>query len=339
MTKIRIAGAQLPVNDYSILYNLNEIKKALDWAAENDVDVLQTPEASLSGYDSKHWLYRQTEKSQDDILLNDALKEVEDYQKKLGVGLNLGTCILSQEFGGNFARNQIRYYNKEGAIYFTTEKTCLVGADEPVISSFFPLEVFQLPMIGGIGGRCVGMICNDMWSFTPNMPHNTIAKQSLIEKIVDEQPDIIFHATNGYKFNPYTLEKAGENLVSIRDNVYEPWHDGWLKFTAFSGISHILTVETCTEWDWDGDENTVDKFKTASVSGVLNPLGQWEVQAPRYGRQYFYYDYDTNSTHKYHTIIHHENNGSLVNVIPAAGNSLMKQFETLTNHEHRYENK
>tara|TARA_B100001250_G_scaffold172498_1_gene148492 strand:+ start:63 stop:1061 length:999 start_codon:yes stop_codon:yes gene_type:complete len=330
MSKIRIAGAQIPVNDYSILYNLNEIKKALDWAAENDVDIIQTPEASLSGYDSNHWLYRNTEKSQDDITVADALKEVEDYQKKLGVGLNLGTCILSQEFGGNFARNQIRYYNKEGAVYFTTEKTCLVGADEPVIGSFAPLEVFQLPLVDGLGGRCVGMICNDMWSFTHNQSHNTIFKETLIEKIVDEQPDIIFHATNGYKFDLKTIE-AGKHFVSIRDNVYDPWHEGWLKFTAFSGISHILTVDTCTEWDWDGDENTVDKFKTSSVSGVLNPVGEWVVQAPRYGRQYFYYDYDTSSKRKYHNLIHDENNGTLKNIIPGPANSSMKQFEIPTN--------
>ena len=41
---IRIAGAQIPINSYQISYNLNEIKKALDWAADNDVDIIQTPE-------------------------------------------------------------------------------------------------------------------------------------------------------------------------------------------------------------------------------------------------------------------------------------------------------
>ena len=60
MSKIRIAGAQIPINDHSIQYNVNEIKKALDWAADNDVDIIQTPEASLSGYAPNHWLLGKT---------------------------------------------------------------------------------------------------------------------------------------------------------------------------------------------------------------------------------------------------------------------------------------
>ena len=50
MTKIRFAGAQIPIHDEDIQYNKKEIFKALDWAKENNVDLIQTPEACLSGY-------------------------------------------------------------------------------------------------------------------------------------------------------------------------------------------------------------------------------------------------------------------------------------------------
>ena len=50
MTTIRIAGAQIPVSDNNIERNKHEIIRALDWAKENEVDHLLTPEGSLSGY-------------------------------------------------------------------------------------------------------------------------------------------------------------------------------------------------------------------------------------------------------------------------------------------------
>ena len=46
---IRIGGAQIPVTK-NINLNVEQIKKAIDWASENKVDYLLTPEGALSGY-------------------------------------------------------------------------------------------------------------------------------------------------------------------------------------------------------------------------------------------------------------------------------------------------
>ena len=46
---MRIAGAQIPVGS-DIQSNKREILKALDWAKDNKVDHLLTPEGALSGY-------------------------------------------------------------------------------------------------------------------------------------------------------------------------------------------------------------------------------------------------------------------------------------------------
>ena len=73
MTSIRLAGAQIPVTQ-DIQYNKKQIFKALDWAKDNQVDHLVTPEGSLSGYGS-FTLFDES------VELSDALKEVEEHQK------------------------------------------------------------------------------------------------------------------------------------------------------------------------------------------------------------------------------------------------------------------
>ena len=137
MTKtLRIAGAQIPIIDKDIQYNKKEIFKALDWAKENDVDLIQTPECSLSGY-GENW-----EDHIDELFA--ALKEIEDYQKELGIALNLGTSMLNMEANGYLKRNQIRHYDKGGLIYGETNKTYVVPADGNVVPCLNPLQIFKL---------------------------------------------------------------------------------------------------------------------------------------------------------------------------------------------------
>ena len=141
MKKIRIAGAQIPVWDENIEYNKKEIFKALDWAKENEVDELLTPECALSGY-KPSWVDRIAE-------LVEALKEVEDHQKKCGIGLHLGTMFNEPELHGNLNRNQVRHYNCDGNLYARTDKCYLInsdmGADEHLVPSMFPCHPIKLP--------------------------------------------------------------------------------------------------------------------------------------------------------------------------------------------------
>ena len=68
---IRIAGAQIPVST-NIQKNKQELFKAIDWAKENKVQHLLTPEGSSSG-----WLGWETKIEE----VKDALEEVEAHQK------------------------------------------------------------------------------------------------------------------------------------------------------------------------------------------------------------------------------------------------------------------
>jgi len=307
---IRIAGAQIPIIDEDIQFNKNEIFKALDWAKENNVDLIQTPEGSLSGY-GDFW-----ENKIDELL--DALKEVEEYQKKCGVALNLATSILSYEKYGALKRNQIRHYDKKGVLYAQTNKTYLVHADGNSLPSFHPIQSFNMPFVKLHG---VGMVCNDMWGAVQEQGTDYKPIKALNEILTEKHVDIIFHSTNGYKFaerdfkmnpdyNPESYKVSGKDYV-VRDT-FDKWNEAWLQMTAFRSVATILTVDACTYWGWSGEDN-LDTIKSSSPSGVVNPLGQWVAQAPRYGRQYFHYDLPLDTKEKYWKLINDRTGGEWKN--------------------------
>ena len=88
-TTIRLAGAQIPVTPYT-QSNVMEIRRAIDWASENNVDYLITPEASLSGYtaDFDNNFNRTT----------DGLAEIEKYAAAKNVGYLYPHCSSLHNF-------------------------------------------------------------------------------------------------------------------------------------------------------------------------------------------------------------------------------------------------
>tara|TARA_B100000579_G_C22749464_1_gene813278 strand:+ start:76 stop:1002 length:927 start_codon:yes stop_codon:yes gene_type:complete len=285
MTTIRIAGAQIPVSDNNIERNKHEIIRALDWAKENEVDHLLTPEGSLSGYGNLFLRYGDT--------LQLALKEVEDYQKKLGIGLHLGTAIQNVEDKGIFNRNQIRHYSRDGILCGQTNKTYLVPGDKYFVPSTVgsePAATFPIVNLKKRDSKdftAVGMICNDMWGGEKFLGVDDIApKLSLTQILSQMEIDLVFHSTNGYKFDKKIINEK-PSYQTLFD-----WHDVHLRYTANLLSTTILTVESCVPWNWDGNESIFDKVITPSSSGVIGPFGNWLSDVPRSGRQYFYHDLD-----------------------------------------------
>ena len=124
MRKIRLAGAQIPISTTSIEYNKKEIFKALDWAKENEVDHLLTPEAALSGYKPECLWDKKDE-------LEDALKEIETHiaSNNMDILFHLGTLFVEPEKQGHVNRNQVRHYEaRDGGcyIYSSTNKIACV---------------------------------------------------------------------------------------------------------------------------------------------------------------------------------------------------------------------
>tara|TARA_B100000287_G_scaffold425628_1_gene472239 strand:+ start:702 stop:1580 length:879 start_codon:yes stop_codon:yes gene_type:complete len=270
---MRIAGAQIPVGT-DIQSNKKEILKAIDWAKENGVEQLLTPEGALSGYSSDNpevdgWPLKMDE-------ITDALKEVEEHQKKSGIGLHFGTCYQEQERIGTINRNQLRHYNSKGQLETITHKTFCIPMDLCLgrNQAMEPVQYFELaPNL-----VTVGMLCNDMWGQGSSFWEQHLAGKNLF---------LILHATNGIKFSD----------KDDRRHAFDKYSDAFLRMTAMKAVCPILTVDSCTPWNWDGSENMIDVCPTASESGVVDWLG-WKTEVPRYGRQYFYYDLQTEYTHK-----------------------------------------
>ena len=266
---IRIAGAQIPVTP-DIQYNKKEIFKALDWAKENEVDHLLTPEGALSGYGSS-WIKRVDE-------IEITLKEVEDYIKSFGVSLHLGTYFKEPHGFGILNRNQIRHYDKEGQIQLATHKTlttpddlCIEEHEYHFNENIFPLEYKHRNV------SACGLICNDLWG------GDGYLQKSIPNDLVHANVDLIFHATNGRKFAP----------KDKRQDVFDKFHIGHLRMTALKTMSTILTVDSCVPWQWDHNvqPELLDYYPTSSPSGVIS-MFDWVKEVPRNGRQYFYYDLD-----------------------------------------------
>tara|TARA_B100000427_G_scaffold224344_1_gene188009 strand:+ start:1758 stop:2636 length:879 start_codon:yes stop_codon:yes gene_type:complete len=265
---IRIAGAQIPVGS-DIEVNKKEILKALDWAKENKVDHLLTPEAALSGY-TPYWKDNLTQ-------LYDALSEICEFQKNSGVCLHLGTYFQENEIGGNIFRNQIRHYHTSGAS-LSTNKTYVVKPDEGVIGRDEDENLRGIPLSDDSQYFAVGMICNDMYQ------KSITDTSSIMHELRGRDLDglrLIMHATNGRKF--------ADN--DFRCESYFNFHNSLLRMSSIYSKIPILTVDSCAAWDWDGNEDTIDTYQTSSRSGVLDFTG-WLTDVPERGRQYFYHDLD-----------------------------------------------
>ena len=258
---IRIGGAQIPCTPY-IQRNVATIKAAIDWAAENKVDYLVTPEASLSGYTVNF--------DKEVLVLIEALKEVELYAAKKQVGLCLGTLWVEhgvaddkQEF---VKRNQIRYYSKDGVFVGATNKSVLTPLD-------LEIGIVKSEILAGIvvpfGEKFIptaGLICADLYGHISN-------EGGLPQKFFNVGAKLIIHSTN-----------AERGIDALHDELEELWLESNIR-----RVSHLLipivSVDNC--YMMDGKEY---HGKTITQSGVC-VKGKWVTTVPRTGTQYFYHDF------------------------------------------------
>ena len=261
--KLRIGGAQIPVTA-DVHKNTVTIKTAIDWAEENNVDYLVTPEGSLSGYTPRYNL-KDTQS---------ALTIIEEYAKEKNVGLCLGT--LWQETGsrGELNRNQIRFYNPDGELIGTNSKHHIIEHDHVVPHN---LKLDGPPCPTNLGEHLnqmfpvVGLICNDLWG------HSWSGGECLVNVISNTYRNIsaFIHSTNGTR---------GDVEV---DKMFDLWHDAHFKLYSKCTDIPIITVDNSIHMD--GKPFLGD---TSSQSGVVIG-GKWVTNVPRRGTQYFYYDFPT----------------------------------------------
>jgi len=265
---LRLAGAQIDCTT-DINQNINNIKNAIDWAANNTVDYILTPEGSLTGYFPK-W------DSYDNRTINNvylAEKEVVKYAQEKNVGLCLGTMWGEEDTNfseGYRKENQIRFYSKEGKFIGSSNKTYTIPEyDQTVPNSSMPTK-YLLPFEHS-AFEATGLICNDFWGGTfKNLPSLPLFAGERLKT------HVIFHATNGFR-----------GKMPNYDEITDIWHEGNLRMTSYNvGIPIITADSSCT---FEGKQH-----KTSSTSGILLN-GIWVAKAPRIGTHYFYYDFDFNN--------------------------------------------
>jgi predicted amidohydrolase len=176
----RIAGAQLPVTK-DIKTNLETIKTALDYAINEEADILLTPEGSLSGYIHDF----------NQAIVKNALETI-IAKAKGKLGLALGTCYFEKD---GKCYNQIRFYNKNGRYLGSHSKILLCSTlTKPLKGEIEQYSVKPLKTFNFKGIIIGGLICNDMWA-NPNCTH--IPDMHLSQQLAMKGAKIIFHAVNG----------------------------------------------------------------------------------------------------------------------------------------------
>jgi len=280
---IRFGGAQIPVTT-SLDKNVVILKEAIDWAADNGVDYLITPEGALSGYfpdfDSRDG------RTFDDVQA--ALTKVVNYAVEKKVHTCIGTMWIetdSPDPGFIWPRreNQIRFYNKNGGLQGTACKTYTI----PEYDQTVPCNQLEniLLEIEDTNFLALGLLCNDFWG-GPGM-----GKYALPLAAEPMRSHIVIHSSNGFRGDPKY------------DDLMNDWHNGSLRIMSWALRVPIITVDNC--YNMNGEEY---HGPTSSQSGVLLG-GEWLIAAPRTGTQYFFYDFNLSDFLNYSLInpevLHH----------------------------------
>jgi predicted amidohydrolase len=261
---LRIAGAQIPVSA-DMAVNVQTIKDAIDWASENSVDYLITPEASLSGYKDQFANWKD---------LVDALQSIEQYSAEKKVGLCLGTMWAEPRDDSIVRLNQIRVYHN-GQFGGATNKTFLSPYDyELNIEANDGIYGFLLDASDDTSEAFIqsaGFICKDLYA-RENTSDNAFT--NLPSEFYRAGAQLYVHITN-----------AERGLDPVHDRVHYNWHTANSEVVSWISKRPLITVDNSimmTGEDYDG--------QTSSPSGILI-CGEWVVRVPSTGKHYFYYDF------------------------------------------------
>lgn len=249
--QIRVAGAQVSVSE-DIPENTATILRAIEFAASEGADVLLTPEGSLSGY---------THRFDPDRVVGE-LEVVTTKAREVGLGLALGTCFIEPADGRCY--DQLRFYDTDGTYLGFHSKTLTCGTltdpPEGEINHYAvsPLRTFVLK-----GVTVGGLICNDLWAnpFCTPQPDTHLTHQLSMMGA-----RVVFHAVNG-----------GRDGSALSRLAWQ-YHEANLRMRARAGRLWIVTVDNCHPAN----------LPCSSPSGVISPEGEWVVQTPTAGEQFFY---------------------------------------------------
>jgi predicted amidohydrolase len=199
----RIAGAQIPVTN-NIYDNIKTIKTALDWAHENKVDFLLTPEGALSGYLNSFDALRE-------LKLDDHIRQVTQYACERGVNLILGTEYIKPIDSGMVKCSQVHYYNDVGIKIADYDKQMPIPAEMAYIGQGpeEPVHIEGLGVNGPYNFKAGTFICNDMWG-------DEVGDESDAQKM-KEFADVNIWMASRYNIPIVTVDNCYKNDGSFYD--------------------------------------------------------------------------------------------------------------------------
>ena len=253
---MRITLAQLPVHDWDIGANLLDIKEAVAQAADENSDIVLTPEGALSGYHHRF----------DCAQLKDALMELEAFAAARRMGLALGTCM---EEADGLRYNELRFYAPSGEYLGCHTKTLLCGSGEPLQGKLEEINCYAtkpLRVFDFMGVTVGGLICNDLWAnpgCTP-MPDTHLTRQ-----LARMGAKIVFQAVNG-----------GRDASTIAKGLDRRFHEVHVLMKARADGLVICTV----------DNAAPECIGVSSLGGIAAPDAAWLHTLPDRGRQVATFD-------------------------------------------------
>ena len=245
---MRVTLAQLPVRDWDIAANLRGIKDAVAQAADENSDIVLTPEGSLSGYHHRF----------DAAQLKDALMELEAFAAGRRVGLALGTCM---EEADGLRYNELRFYAPDGNYLGCHAKTLLCGSGEPPRGEINHYAVKPLRVFDFMGVTAGGLICNDLWA---NPGCTPMPDPHLTRQLARMGAKIIFQAVNG-----------GRDAASAAKGLDRQFHAVHVLLKARADGLVICTV----------DNAAPEHIGVSSLGGIAAPGASWLHTLPDMGRQ------------------------------------------------------
>ena len=246
MKTLTVGGCRIPVS-LDIQANLTEIKKAIDWAADNSVEIMCTPECALSGY---MW----TPNSQEDpkvIEISAAIEEITKYSLDKKVDLVLGTAW----YNSANAWTNMQAFIIDGKCQEVYYKNVLFGQETRLYSPGDEITVFKYKDF-----RIGGLICNDLWSNPMFWPS---ASAMLLQKLMLERVDVVFVSAN----LPHE---------TTHKELFYQWNDSCIRM--FGGTGQWNTV-VC-----DATNKSIDPLCPV---GVVERNSMWAVKGHDNETSYF----------------------------------------------------
>jgi predicted amidohydrolase len=253
---MRVGGCQIPVTR-DVQLNISEIKKAIDWANANSVELLVTPECALSGY---LWMPNGF-MDQRIVEVAKAMKEVVSYAKDMKVDLVLGTSAFDNTLEGQKYYNQARVY-VDGELVHKHNK--IITTHDELYAKGEELKTFLYK-----GVKTAVLICNDYWACGFQDPGQA---GRLPKQLADENVKLCLLPANA----PRIIEDP---------DYYYRWNEIHVESYSRQGGFAVVVADNCYQ-QWGEEYNST----TGCPSGVFNGIVGWGAKTPKQGTHYFTYD-------------------------------------------------